>query len=680
MDDREARQFPTPPAGQSIFPSPHNARPLARTEVSLAARALATLDRLRGTLSWISDRGGVIAGADTLAAFLGRAPSDLSGASWLSALDPAERRSIAREWERSLEERAPDTMLWRFLRADGMIAPMRVTIQPMTALKDETPLWLCVAQPAIAEPLPERDRQRVNEDDESGRSNAARMALDSMADGFFGLDNSGRFVFANTSARACFAADGMELVGREYTEALPALRGSLLDDELQRIGRERTPGIVETFIPQTQTWFEVRTYPTPSGCAAHMRDVAYRRSVFDRLDAALKSAETARADAEARAHELDATIESVVDGLIVYNANGVVQHANRAMRALWSMLGENDPATLSVHPPQDVDNDRPHDVANQPASLVVRQALWHAWRRIISGESLADANSLDVSAHVSEEITLELSVCGGPVFGERGEIIGAVETVRDVSIQRQGERERVRTLSFVAHELLTPLTSIKLSLDLAIRRFAKNKPIEPPALAVATDGIQQIERMVEDLVDAARSDNQKLRLKRERCDLREICAQAVKEQAAATGRQTLYDEPPEPLWINADYTRIHQVLSNLLSNALKYSPIDTPVELHVERRDGQVWAGVRDQGPGVPPEAQPKLFQAFYRAPGAQALHGPNVGLGLGLFLCKRLVELHSGQIGFTSEQRKGSLFWFSLPLAEESNLMPEAVDESGET
>ncbi len=86
---------------------------------------------------------------------------------------------------------------------------------------------------------------------------------------------------------------------------------------------------------------------------------------------------------------------------------------------------------------------------------------------------------------------------------------------------------------------------------------------------------------------------------------------------------------------------------------------------------------MRDRGPGVPPEAQVKLFQAFYRAPGAHALHGPNVGLGLGLFLCKRLVELHAGQIGFTSEPGNGSLFWFTLPLAEERGVMPEATDEA---
>lgn len=302
----------------------------------------------------------------------------------------------------------------------------------------------------------------MTEENEPARAIAARMALDSMADGFFGLDKSGRFVFANTSARACFAADGVALVGREFAEAVPALRGSPLDDELQRIARARTPGIVETYIPQAQVWFEIRTYPTPSGCSAHMRDVAYRRSVFDRLDAALKSAEATRADAEARAHELDATIESVVDGLIVYTDGGVVQHANRAMRALWFMLGENDPATLSLHPTHGAERNISPDAANQSASETLRQALWRAWRRIMSGESLAGVNAVDASARLSEETTLDLSVSGGPVFGERGEIIGAVETVRDVTVQRQGDRERVRTLSFVAHELRTPLTAIKL--------------------------------------------------------------------------------------------------------------------------------------------------------------------------------------------------------------------------
>ncbi len=677
MSDQDSQRRPDalPARARRSAPptSSHDGRSFAPREEPLAARALATIDRLRGTISWISDEEGLVAGAETLAEFLGCAPDDLMDAGWLNALDPLERRSAAVEWRRAIEENATFSTQWRFQRSNGMFAPMRITIQPMTTRDDDLLLWLCVAQAAVLSPAPSPDERSIAEADVPARASAARRALDSMADAFFGLDRDGRFVFANKSARDCFVAEGTPLVGRTFAEAVPALCGSPLDEEIQRITRIQTPGIVETLIPKVQTWFEVRSYPTLFGCVIHMRDVAYRRSIFERLDAALKSAETARADAEFRAHELDAIIESLVDGLIVYNDYAKVQWINRAMRALWLALGGDDPATLSLPTPR---ADAPSD-AGQSAAETVRQTLERARQRIMAGESLTGPNAVEVAARVNDETTLELSVRGGPVMNESGEIIGAVETVRDVTAQRQGERERIRTLSFVAHELRTPLTSIKLALDLAIRRFARNIPIEPPALSVALDDIKQIERMVEDLVDAARSDNQQLRLTRERCDIREICAQVVSEQEATTGRLARYTPPSEGLWIIADRIRIHQVLSNFLSNAMRYSPPDAPVDMLLERRGDQVWAGVRDRGPGAPPEAQAKLFQAFYRAPGVQALHGPNVSLGLGLFLCKRLVELHDGQIGFTSEPGEGSLFWFTLSLAPEEDILTEEGSEA---
>jgi signal transduction histidine kinase len=113
------------------------------------------------------------------------------------------------------------------------------------------------------------------------------------------------------------------------------------------------------------------------------------------------------------------------------------------------------------------------------------------------------------------------------------------------------------------------------------------------------------------------------------------------------------------------------VLSNLISNAVKYSPPDTTVTLSIELRDGSVWFGVTDEGPGVPPESIPHLFDAFYRAPDVVSLTGPNVGLGLGLFLCKRIVDQHHGQIGMQNRPNGGSLFWFTLPLTKPSPDQP---------
>jgi signal transduction histidine kinase len=109
--------------------------------------------------------------------------------------------------------------------------------------------------------------------------------------------------------------------------------------------------------------------------------------------------------------------------------------------------------------------------------------------------------------------------------------------------------------------------------------------------------------------------------------------------------------------------RIAQVLTNLLTNAYKYSPANAAVWLRLRRSRGEVRVEVTDEGPGIPPEEQPYIFERFYRVPGIKAQQGAGGGLGLGLYLCFHLVQSHGGRIGVDSEVGRGSTFWFTLPL-----------------
>src|SRR5262249_12831034 len=116
--------------------------------------------------------------------------------------------------------------------------------------------------------------------------------------------------------------------------------------------------------------------------------------------------------------------------------------------------------------------------------------------------------------------------------------------------------------------------------------------------------------------------------------------------------------------ILADADRIGQVVTNYLTNAIKYSPEDQGIQigLRVEGRAARVW--VQDHGPGLSPEAQAHLWERFYRAAQGKAQRGALGGLGLGLYISRTLIRLHHGQVGVQSEPGKGSTFWFTLPLA----------------
>ncbi|MDE3229575.1 MAG: PAS domain-containing sensor histidine kinase, partial [Chloroflexota bacterium] len=287
-------------------------------------------------------------------------------------------------------------------------------------------------------------------------------------------------------------------------------------------------------------------------------------------------------------------------------------------------------------------------------------------RRILAGETLSGERTVDIGLRATDGRRIYLNISGAPIRGADGALLGAVQSLRDVTAKREAEQERSRTMTVVAHELRTPLAAIKLSLDLSLRRAARGLPIEAPTLAIATSSCLQLEHIVNDLVDAARAERRTMVMEVRGCDAGELAAEVVAVQRAATDRVIRFDQPKKPLPITADAARIHQVISNLIANAIKYSPSETAVSVRVERRAGNiVWVGVSDEGPGVSVEAQPRLFEPFYRAPDAEHSPGSSPGLGLGLFLCKRIVDLHGGQIGMRNRPGRGSLFWFTLPLAE---------------
>jgi signal transduction histidine kinase len=175
--------------------------------------------------------------------------------------------------------------------------------------------------------------------------------------------------------------------------------------------------------------------------------------------------------------------------------------------------------------------------------------------------------------------------------------------------------------------------------------------------------INRMERLIGDLLDVSRIESGKLALRPERMDLATLCAQVAEEQETLGERPVALRLPDEPVWVRADPDRIAQVIANLLSNALKYSPPHKPVTLSLTVGDGTATVAVHDEGAGIPPEALAHLFEQFYRVPGVQVQHGSAVGLGLGLYISREIVELHGGSIAAEFPPEGGARFVVTLPV-----------------
>jgi signal transduction histidine kinase len=275
---------------------------------------------------------------------------------------------------------------------------------------------------------------------------------------------------------------------------------------------------------------------------------------------------------------------------------------------------------------------------------------------------------------------------------------------RNLAANLRETNQRMDTfLSLVTHELKAPLTVMGLSAALARRGLARltNLTKRRENLAGALEGVAQETsaqgetsgeeivqdlgqrldtiqhqlrlqaRLIDDLLDVARIQSGQLELHMASCDLAQIVLQAVEDQRLLYQNRTIRAQgllaedarAPGGIVIRGDADRIHQVVTNYLTNALKYSPPDRPVVVTLEREGAHARVAVRDAGPGLSAEQQAHIWLRFYRVAGVEGRSESGAGLGLGLYICKSIIERHDGAVGVESRPGHGSTFYFRLPL-----------------
>ena len=303
-----------------------------------------------------------------------------------------------------------------------------------------------------------------------------------------------------------------------------------------------------------------------------------------------------------------------------------------------------------------------------------------------AGTQLVGMLSLDHSGaphtFTREELRLTEAVAQlGALVIERERLVREHALARaNLLAAEEASRRMGAFLSIASHELRTPVTAILPAIQVLIQRAeraathttdtttkAERLRDEAAILRRTERQVARLVRLLDDLVDAARLREDRLDLRLAPCDLCEIVREIVEEQQAAhPGRIHLASAPEHaPLPVRADADRLGQVLTNYLTNALKYSAAAAPVEVRMWCADGRATVAVRDRGPGIPPEERERIWELFHRVPGIEVRSGSGIGLGLGLHISKSLVERHGGQVGVESEVGQGSTFWFTLPLAE---------------
>ena len=229
----------------------------------------------------------------------------------------------------------------------------------------------------------------------------------------------------------------------------------------------------------------------------------------------------------------------------------------------------------------------------------------------------------------------------------------------DVTAQREKEARRDEMLSIASHELRNPLTPLKGFLQIALQQRERDEDIDGSLLRKAEHQVQRLGKLVDGLLDLSRAETGRLVQARERVSLSDI----VGEHVSAMGNDRVRLElPDEELRVEGALSSLEQVIGNLLDNALKYSPATEDVEVTLLRRGGLAVLRVKDHGEGMSSEELDRVFERFYRAPSGRAKVG---GLGLGLYITRRIVEEHEGTIEVSSELGEWTVVEVSLPVTD---------------
>jgi len=226
-------------------------------------------------------------------------------------------------------------------------------------------------------------------------------------------------------------------------------------------------------------------------------------------------------------------------------------------------------------------------------------------------------------------------------------------------------RQTLELVSFLTHELKTPLTSIITSAGLLAEELALS-PEDPKTKLISNilASAHNLEARASELLDLAKLEAEGFHLELEPTEINTIVYNVVDQLSpiVRSRRQSLaLNLAPNLPKVMADSLRIEQILTNILSNATKFTPQGGSISISVNQHNGYIVIGVQDSGPSIPVEEQYKVFQPYYRLKGEEKEYIP--GAGLGLALCKHLVELHGGRIWVESEQGKRNTFAFTLPV-----------------
>lgn len=377
-------------------------------------------------------------------------------------------------------------------------------------------------------------------------------------------------------------------------------------------------------------------------------DLPERSSALTELRLRVQSAVVAlREEREKTVQEqskLSGILGHILSGVMMLDRAGRIVFVNPAMETLFGLPAENWIGRWHW------ETAYPYEVA-----ALVDESL-----------SLGTTQKREVTVHKPHDLTLEVHVT--PILHSTGGVAGAVLLLHDVTEWRRLESMRSDFVANVSHELRTPITALKGFAETLLDGALDDPKVAREFLEIIRAEADRITRLVNDLLDLSKIEAKQVPLHMEDVSLREMFARVTQVFIADAKQEgvTIQSELPVPdVRVYADIDRLQQVLVNLVSNALQFTPRGGQITLSAEAVHDRMVVRVRDTGAGIPAQDLGRVFERFYRVDKARSRRSG--GTGLGLAIVKHIVEAHGGRVGVSSEFGQGSEFFFDLPTSQET-------------
>jgi PAS domain S-box-containing protein len=474
-----------------------------------------------------------------------------------------------------------------------------------------------------------------------------RRRLDSMLEGCQIIDNQWRYIYLNNAAVKHSHKAKEELLGHTMMEVYPNIENAEFFLNLKRCMEDRVPNRMENLFSYndgSHGWFELSMEPVPEGVFILSIDISERKKMEQSL---IESEQTLR-------H----MFEAVPEGIVFTDVQGIILETNQTVVDMHGYQDKNEILGKNINEFMADQSDEESKISNQ--------------RLIETGVDRKSKHTFirkDGSTFPAEMSTAVVKDNSGKLFGfivltsDTTARDQAEEEHRKVVEYREMDRLKTNLISTISHELRTPLASIKgyatllLAYEHKLARAQKTESIA--AIDRATDRLTEL---IEHLLDMSRLDAGLLKLTLQPVQPEEIIKTAVEEAQMRSPDFHFINKTKGGLpELTADGRRLRQVIDNILENATKYSPKGTEVKLTAIVKGDDLLISIADQGRGIKESEYSKIFERMYRI--EQRLQEDPGGLGLGLSLCKALVEGHGGKIWVESTIGKGSTFYFTIPL-----------------